>query len=104
VNKAFDLLTTHEILSGRVWLSSCCLYPEHFDKTSSSEESQCCSDKLNIIALGPPNPPILGGNEPKIWISPPRIGGLGGASARSEYFSEQYCEASQINEGSAIGH
>jgi hypothetical protein len=30
------------------------------------------------LYTGPPGPPILGGNNPSSWISPPRIGGLGG--------------------------
>jgi hypothetical protein len=49
----------------------------------------------------PPSPPILGGNDPDFWLSPPKIGGSGGANAgmneafktaskRKEKFSDPY--------------
>jgi hypothetical protein len=35
-------------------------------------------ERLRKHYTRPPNPPSLGGNSPKFWISPPKLGGLGG--------------------------
>jgi uncharacterized protein (TIGR00303 family) len=58
--------------------------------------SQYCSDKLDIIALSPPSPPILGGEIQNFGLFPPRIGGLGGRVQGLNILSEQYCLQSSI--------
>jgi o-succinylbenzoate synthase len=88
------VLTNIEIASAPSTLPAC-----QFGLGSAHQAiygTQYTSDTLDIPCTRPPNPPMLGGNNPRLWTSPPFlmalwpcIGGLGVPSAI------QYCYGSE---------
>jgi hypothetical protein len=70
------------IKGGRIWTGSL--------PFTTTEYTQVLENAKGFYT-GPPGPPILGGNDQRLRISPPRIGGLGGLMQGFNVFFRLVC-------------